>query len=111
MLEIVTALVVVMAAAAAILLPVSWLLGSMFTAEPPSASEWLRVVVPIDARPDSLGNVATAAGSSVSMASPWSALLAVVIRGTLFVVSLIGAVYVLAWTCIFIVLAYAFFAA
>jgi hypothetical protein len=110
MLEIVTALVVVMAAAAAILFPVSWLLGNMFTAEPPSASEWLRVVVPIDARPDPLGNVAAATGSSISIVSPWSALLAVVIRETLSVVKLIGVLYVLAWACIF-VLAYAFFGA
>ena len=111
MLEIFVALVVVMTAAAAILLPVSWLLGRMFITEPPSSSEWLRVIVPIDVRPDPPGNVAAATGASISMVSPWSALLAVVIRGTLFVVSLIGALYVLAWTCIFIVLAYAFFGA
>jgi hypothetical protein len=111
MLEIVTALVVVMAAAAAILLPASWLLGIMFTAEPPSASEWLRVIVPIDARADSLGNVAAAAGSSIFTVSPWSsAFLASVIRGTLLVVSLISALFVSAWTCFLIALAlYVFF--
>jgi hypothetical protein len=111
MFEIVTALVVVMAAAAAILLPLSWLLGRMFTTEPPSASEWLRVILPTDARPAPLGDVVAAARSSFSVVLPWSSVLWIVAtRGVLYGVGLIGAAYMSAAVYILVAVAlYVFF--
>lgn len=70
MLEILFALAAVMAAAAAILLPVSWFLGKMFTTEPPSSAEWLKVFWPADVMPVPNWGFAVAVTTAVSAAVP-----------------------------------------
>lgn len=105
MLEIIAVLVLVMAAAAAILLPLSWLLGRILVTEPPSILEWVRMMLSVDARPAPVKSITAAAGKSASMILPQSSgLWGLVIRGTLYLLGLVSEAYASAWIYILFVL-------
>ncbi|KRR18799.1 hypothetical protein [Bradyrhizobium retamae] len=94
MLEIALALVKVMAAAAVILLPISWILGKVLTTEPPSLPEWVRVFWPTDVRSASKEATAIASPASNFLLSP--TMRSVAVYGAKLV-SMAGALYWSVW--------------